>query len=573
MPIDLKWVRDDPEAVEEWQRLRGRDVNQVQRVLQDDETSRAQLSLLQQSQRRLSVIKRQLRPSRTTDDGNRITDGDSQYTSKSRVELLDEKHKLEEEIQLLDAAWKECLRKTEISLWKLASPVDIVTQSSEKLPSQHYPPEIEHDDPTAQNVLSGTCMDLKNAWRHYTTIFFAEYQAVWVRGRGLRSTVPGNTDASRGETDLISPDKAHAIWGCTADSTGDFKSCTICRTSQYNHVSVMNALPTWTRVLIECLPAKSIWGDSQLPTFSAIWGETVTPCDRSPDHNYDSTSIDTTPFGHSFSLDLVALTASSLIDARRIQSGLVEQLERYYGSLLVTDGERTPLSRISRRTTSPSELEIHEFSRIELFTNTMGMDKGVKLGSVSCWGDAASRACGMVFAGGGVRDVKAKKNSSNNGKKEFVYIVQATVVDQSTWGNLIAANSSPYTTSPLEMRKLSALLGISSTLLPYLNYPIEAQHRTESPYSGGDVWIEWKSLAVDPVIGKDSLPMVFRRLKSPQLMPPEMTSFEKIPQASGQKPKFPLSLNTPSRLSNVENLKHIEVLTSPFGFLFKSHHL
>ena len=66
---------------------------------------------------------------------------------------------------------------------------------------------------------------------------------------------------------------------------------------------------------------EAIWGDKELPTDTAVWGSNNI---ASSTHTVEHQQVP-----RLFSLDLVSLVASSLVDAREIQKNLVEELLNY----------------------------------------------------------------------------------------------------------------------------------------------------------------------------------------------------------------------------------------------------
>ena len=177
MPIDLKWVRSDPDQVREWQSLRKKyddgsvQDNDVERtdlvdaVLRKDELSRKNLQTLQEHKKALKQLQVRLRPKKNAEEENREDD---------RENLLKEKKSVEAKIRLAEADWKASLEDTYKTLCQLASPVtkpndcDLdasqVTVRSCSLPFGH--------------AKSSLGMDLQQAWRQYTHRHFAEY--LWV---------------------------------------------------------------------------------------------------------------------------------------------------------------------------------------------------------------------------------------------------------------------------------------------------------------------------------------------------------------------------------------------------------
>jgi hypothetical protein len=276
---------------------------------------------------------------------------------------------------------------------------------------------------------------------------------------------------------------------------------------------------------------------------------------------------------------------------------MIERMVEYYESLLVdlsNQTSRQPLSRIFKRLVPPTELEHHEMSRVELLvhtaattTNAIGRTsnpKTFRIGSVSYWGDAVSRACNMVFAGGGggarARAKKGIKQSSNSIKREYVHIVQASVVDPSTWSTIIAANS---TLSDPD-HKASTMLGIAPLLLPYLTHPIGGKDNmvVTLPPPSEAAWIPLQDLTIDPMATKSNPFQVFRPLKKKNnnnnnrksnllSATGNIIDSESNSRFSNQRPKFPLMgpLSSSSSLQSKKcTSRNLEELSCPFDFLF-----
>lgn len=645
MPIDIQWVRDNPEAVREWQRLRGlhcdSDCCIVQEVLDADETSRTQLVELQHCQRRLAGVKRQLRP--RTSDGTETTSPKKDENEKTATAtapeectllLREEKQQLERQIQSLDAQWRASLRDTERRLWKLASPVDTKEATATTVPSSSsssfddqgspLPPPLvlpQHRTTTTTTTKSDASiglstivgMDLRNAFSQYTLHFFSQYySSVELRGGSLHverrhcavNAAAVDTDNNRRHRRVrakdvtIDPDVAHAVWGCrcwkaqqaaataaqTTDGTSaaaasedddDATACSICRAEQSgalgNTPTVL--LPSWIRLLTEWMPPKSIWGDKQLPVYSAVWtsnnGLNLDEADANNNNMGEVAAphhLSAAAASSCCSLDLVTLAASSLVDARQIQNDMVAKISEFYQTLRVANGcdDRQILQHVvTTRKVSPLKLELHEMSRIELFVDIVVNNdhKGeCHLGSVSCWGDAASRACGMTFAGGGLKIPKGKKQRS----KEFVYIVQASVVNSSTWQTLIDLNS---VADESEGGKGQRLLGIPSVLLPYLIHPMDEIERNNSKDSQGlNKWIPLRSLTIDQSdIKKAELTFqILGPLKT--IKTPTHVTLETVEPPKNCPPKFPLIRLPILRDQKIVRTKD-EALACSFGFL------
>jgi hypothetical protein len=126
----------------------------------------------------------------------------------------------------------------------------------------------------------------------------------------------------------IDPDVAHSVWGCQRTELVDTdheRSCQICRIERNEDSqplpSPSTILPTWMRLLTDFVPQKSIWGDKQLPVYAAVWSS-----NRQGLHATD---------GSSFTLDVVGLTASSVVDARQVQEDMINRVVEYYASLFM----------------------------------------------------------------------------------------------------------------------------------------------------------------------------------------------------------------------------------------------
>jgi hypothetical protein len=120
------------------------------------------------------------------------------------------------------------------------------------------------------------------------------------------------------------------------------------------------------------------------------------------------------------------MTAGTLWDSRTIQQELVTELVSFYESLLLSTAKVTTVAL-----QPASLLDLHEVSRIMVMTTTADNDEDdvVVLGWVSNWGDAASRACEITFAGGGRQT-----------RRDYVHWVQATVVGPETIAKLLQCN-------------------------------------------------------------------------------------------------------------------------------------
>jgi len=520
--------------------------------------------------------------------------------ANNRQILLEEKKILEETIKRAEAVWKASLVDTQKALYKLASPVTEVAKLKPNGSSSTNDGDNDTKvvavavGPAPRVLLPGSnssCprtwlgVDVEQAWRQYTFRFFDRYLAVELpRGVAVKSK-------SSSSSFSITPDRAHELWGCcsavddddnenendNSDSDSDnhgedcdysplspvptatttttiaqsSTSCPICEVSAFNNNtdlslseanrhqyrrSLVVMLPSWIRLLTQFMPNKSIWGERELPRYTALWSSSNSnSCSgSSANHQHTESSSDVHWMGrltesssennnddddnfnynhnldnHSspaatsgvFSLEIVAISAPCVVDAREMQNDLVEELWRYYESLLLLtagggnnngngngDGDgngddpqqpktKTKTKSLKRIVVAPSDLRSHEWSRVELHLqlnldldctrtetnnrnssgsgNTNGSMRTIRLGWVSHWGDAATRACDMSFAGGGVVRAGGKKTSNKNKHKnsstkaarntttkEFVHVIQASIVDDSTWNKILYANSS-----------------------------------------------------------------------------------------------------------------------------------
>ena len=500
MPIDIKWVRQNPNQVDEWQRIRSRCCLTKQNrhddgtttttttttvLLDKDELCRKYMYQIQQYKKRIKHIQQQLRPSliNSSDDKNETNENISsqqqqqqqQQQQPRRETLLQDKKELEDQIQHVEILLATATRETQQALWKLGSPI---IENSQEQQQQKYDSSVDVLEEVGSSALlssllegnnhvsqSGLGMAIQQSWKQHTMEYFAStYPSVELpRGIGVVQDVLATTSTTSTNnlySTFIDPDFAHAIWGCVdVDSSLEDNTpmncpfCNISSQQQQQQPKIEVMLPTWIRLLKQHIPNKSIWGDKQLPVFTSIWSnnsdstedETNTKIWLTPRNNKNQNHT-ALSLQSQFSLELVALTASSTVDAREIQNDMLHELKEYYSNLLVVDDTSSSSmssDRIVIHHVDPPDLNIHEWNRIEIHAKTMSSGyQTVCLGWVSSWGDAASRAFEMAFAGGGVRTTgKQAKKSSSQVSKEYVYVVQASVVDPSTWEKIIFLNS------------------------------------------------------------------------------------------------------------------------------------
>jgi len=700
MPIDLKWVRSDPNQVREWQNLRRRSVfatptgddscvdsiscnddtsiDLVDAVLRKDELSRKNLQNLQDYKRSLKQLQLCLRPKtmpqpdvkKNFDSSEKnLANATEQHedndkpeslppSSINRENLIKEKKAIETQIRLAESDWKASLKDTYNTLCKLASPVTVMkTKPNGDGNDSGLITTTVHDSDAIKVVApalllpdsgcprSSLGMDLEQAWRQYTLRRFAAY--LWVElPRGV-SVVEMSSDVSQPPSPSHFPsinlDRAHELWGCCASTLSPSTSrpsdaCPICEVSsstaspsKADHPVVM--LPSWIRLLTESLPNKSIWGEKELPRYTAIWSRSENhrplqqgsnnilwlgrPKECNEDKVGKQDSFGVLPSLPSitgpFSLELVAVAAPSVVDAREIQNNLVEELLNYYGGLLmVRGGEQSRKKLLKRVVVAAPDLHNHEWSRIEIHfqlhssscsssnrnaeeerdgdteSRTNSDIHTLRLGWVSHWGDAATRACDMTFAGGGIVRAGGKKrynkSSRNASTKEYVHLVEASVIDSSssTWNKILYANSNAMVNSNRSTddadfsrrKEKQFLVNVPLVLEPYLIRPIS----NSSSIPLEDLFFDEKSKrkekdTVFGVLGNTKDPYTGHNEQQEPVMPCSSSRMGIAGVDSSciqDEPKFP-PFGVPSSMSQGELQKRIrwEKLSCPYDFLFE----
>jgi len=206
-------------------------------------------------------------------------------------------------------------------------------------------------------------------------------------------------------------------------------------------------IPSWIPFLATALPKKSIFGAKQLPQYSLLYQNQV------EDEGGDGPE-----------LQLLALTSGTTWDARQVQQQVAQELEVFYESLLNVGGDSsgsgpdTNPSRVQLHSLPASQLALHEHSRIVL-TIQEGRNM-LQLGWVSNFGDAATRACDLIFKGGGRHDVK-----------EYVFVVHASIMTPSTIQYILQANRPKEDQNVVQIPPIIQLCG---------------QRRSQGESSGGD---------------------------------------------------------------------------------------
>ena len=525
MPIDLKWVRNHPDQVREWQIERQPQPQQdlVDLVLKSDAQARQALSTLNRQRTQLKRLQQSLRPN----PKNPQPQGDRQT-------ILTNIKQLQEHIRQLDQHWKQADQQTKTILWQLASPIDTqetptpthtsttttTTTTATKCKNQKPPKSTELLD-----LSTNMGLEVAQAMLQWTCRFFRDRYSV--------CRLPSRKNTSSWSTDM-----AHAVWGCTGP-----EKCTICHnnneeeeeeedsSSVANHRRPPVHLPSWLGVLKE-IPSKSMFGAKQLPQYTSIW-------DPSND-----------------SLEIVAMTAGTMWDSRTIQQELVQELVDFYATLLYinnpNDDDDSSTSVVVTRAIPASQLDdsIHELCRIQIVlvvknNNNDGIHQEEWiLGWVSNFGDAASRACDICYASG-------IKN-----KKEFVHLLHASVVNQETIASILQANIrtkilNDYDDDTKNTNSTREMVALSKYLKPYFDSEVFDDEK-------GWLWVPLKSLTVAPI--------------NSGLAPPKSTA---IFRNQVGKSKFPaLIIDThflPLKLDKQqeEQAKLAEALTSPFDFLFR----
>ncbi len=553
MPIDLKWVRSDPDQVREWQNLRrnnddNENVDLVETVLHKDEVSRKNLLTLQEHKKSLKQVQMALRPKKPRNgDGSETNTTTADTQELSREDLLHEKKAIETKIRSAEADWKASLEETQRALCTLASPVTVMKQNGDDYDLDANQVSVTPVSlPVSGNTRTFLAMDLEQAWKQYTLRCFSSYLSVEMpRGIPVVETPLDDSQLS-GDDASIHLDRALELWGCfstqipTTDQTPSH--------SQADNRTIA-ILPSWIRLFAEFLPNKSIWGEKELPRFTAIWSR----------GKQNSAGVSGT-----FSLDLLAVMAPSVVDAREIQNKLIQELLEYYNGLLTMSKSRQQLKRIL---VAPPDLQSHERSRIEIhlpMNSSNDKVETLRLGWVSHWGDAATRACDMAFAGGGVVQAGGKKKykaSRNASSKEYVHLVEASVVDESTWNKILCANSSA---SCEESTDLS--LTVPSVLVPHLV-------RTLS----GSLRVPWSNLFLDEKSKKKTKESVFgvlggrndcqkKRQESP-VNPSKSNSAVGDRKAQSIFP--PLGAISSLSREELQTRARLEKLSCPYDFLFE----
>lgn len=424
MPIDIKWVRNYADQVEEWQAQRQltprhHDSSLVSTVKQLDEECRLVLHQMRAMRQNVNQRSQQLR---STDQ-----------TPEERLALLQERKDLQVHLATLEEEHTQKQILLQRAWWKLGSPIDHKIFELYR----RYDDQGDADDDALM-----TTIDLsKNMGFRFSqaiqsaalSYFGSKYSQI--HSLNTHDMKVSSSPSSQEEQDLL-----HAMWGCTASTRSTdhdpdeeaYASCGICAASSWNPPQQPASTtttaricstppPAWISFLVPNIPKKSIWGAKQLPQFTLL----------------QSTNR----------LELVGLTAGTTWDARQVQLSIAKELQEWYQSMLAADAPVVELGALAT-----TQLSLHEHSRIVLTTTTTGHDK-IVLGQVSNFGDAAARACDWIFKGGGRHDVK-----------EHVYVVHASMLSPRTIQRIIYANTKIMTTTTPTPGPRGSLVQIPPTL-------------------------------------------------------------------------------------------------------------
>jgi hypothetical protein len=505
MPIDLKWVRNHPEQVQEWQTQRGRahsnsttdgtnsEACLVDLVLQSDSDSREILSTLNGQRTQLKRLQQSLRPNKNNNKQQQPT-----QVNTNREQVLKEMKELQEQIRQLDQTCKEADQQTQKVLWQLASPID--TQVTTTCTTDTTHPPRKQKQQKASTIFQLSCnrgLDVAQAILQWTRRSFGDRYSVC-------RLPPIHNDWD--------PNMAHALWGCIGE-----EQCAICNNNTAN-------LPSWLGVLRQ-IPPKSMFGDKQLPQYTAIL-----------DNDSDNDTF-----------EIVAMTAGTVWDSRTVQQQLVQELLEFYSSLLLLppldendSGDlSSSSSSLTTRAVPASQLNSrHELSRILIVLVTNNNNHDRILGWVSNFGDAASRAWDISFATG------------HKKKKEFVHFVHASVVRPETLTTILQSNSSRTTTTRNNNQTTREMVALPKCLSPYLILSSDDEDEEQDW-----LWIPLQALTTPPT--------------NSGLAPPKPTTT----RITGTTTKFPALLDVvPLSLSKPDQQQQqqvrLEALTSPFDFLF-----
>mmetsp|Transcript_6378 Transcript_6378/g.17383 ORF Transcript_6378/g.17383 Transcript_6378/m.17383 type:complete len:387 (-) Transcript_6378:658-1818(-) len=207
-------------------------------------------------------------------------------------------------------------------------------------------------------------------------------------------------------------------------------------------------LPSWLQfVAQQHHNTKTIFGAKQVPQYMGLVSSS------------SSLSSDDSTF------DIVALTPSSLWDSRTIQ---LELLQDVLALQYLDDVEIV----------SSTDLELYEISRLEILSSATRQ----RVASISNYGDACSRACGMQYSGGG----------SRMQSKDFVHMVQARIY---------FAHVQPSESALRPYRIQQQMAASSGTIFAKKQEPKSIRMHTKFPVAKEDVQLEALSTPFEFLFG------------------------------------------------------------------------
>eukprot|EP00934_Nitzschia_sp_Nitz4_P001196 Nitzschia sp. Nitz4//scaffold52_size167869//26263//27633//NITZ4_002262-RA/size167869-processed-gene-0.152-mRNA-1//-1//CDS//3329553993//1196//frame0 len=364
MPIDLKWVRDHPDLVQEWQCLRYPQEQQQSNIPPDDTTStsaapsvvqiqawdtQARQLLFQTNQLRRSIkqLSRQLR----------------QATDKSELT------RQQQELETLSKQYQHLGTQRDVALQSLGSPLDVQVLEAYTSIEVMSIPEMDSAKPMSLQY-----------WQvvqqiHYGCV--SRFPGIQVHGLDhATSTHPNDTNHRYQQQHAVHVD----MWGS--------------RSSPPTYI-------TWLAQQVSPM----IWGAKQLPQMALLESNEAHP---------------------GVSVDLIGLTSGTTWDARSLQMEWMEECREFFQSLFVVgNGQRM---KVVVRSVPPTQLEQHEQSRLVLLLHIVNNHVGdtnstdesgqwFPLAQVSNLGDAPARALQQQFQGGGLHSSKG-----------YVYMVHARIL-------------------------------------------------------------------------------------------------------------------------------------------------
>jgi hypothetical protein len=445
MPIDIKWIRNHAQQVQTWQQQRGRLNEEAQqlvtRTVQLDQDCRQRLHHIRVLRESINKLSKQLR-SVVIVVVTTTHEEDEQQQQQRRVELVQQRQDLQISVTREETLYQEQQATLHKLLWRLASPIDnVITDTYPPLDNSNinnnnvnhhhriHPSSSNNEKKEDDEEMIVLDLSQNTGWRLAQAImavsindFGSKYGQIHSLSsckelfKSSTTTTTTTNTLSLQELDLF-----HAMWGCTSTTSGP-SSCFLCtcppatqQQEQKQHQAalpppLLESVPLWIPFMATAIPKKSIFGAKQLPQYTLL---------------QDIGELD---------LQIVAITAGTTWDARQVQQQLAHELMTLYEQFLVVDydddknsSSNRPTERIQLWACSPSQLALHEQSRIVL--TLRGGGTTMILGWVSNYGDAAARACEWYFQGGGRHDTK-----------DYVHVIHASIVSPHTIQQLLQSN-------------------------------------------------------------------------------------------------------------------------------------